>query len=68
MAGRTRRWVYEHAGILGAVPLGSRERPRLRFHLSRVRDYLSLSREVDKPEPCPVNPPLLPIHCPIAKD
>lgn len=51
MAGRTRRWVYEHAGVLGAVPLGSGERPRLGFHPARVRDYLS--RDVGKPEPRP---------------
>jgi hypothetical protein len=41
MAGRTRRWVYEHAGVLGAVPLGGGERPRLGFHPARVREYLS---------------------------
>lgn len=51
MAGRTRRWVYEHAGILGAVPLGGGERPRLGFHPARVREYLS--RDVGKPEPRP---------------
>jgi hypothetical protein len=51
MAGRTRRWVYEHAGVLGAVPLGGGERPRLGFHPARVRDYLS--RDVGKPEPRP---------------
>src|ERR1700722_2351896 len=52
MAGRTRRWVYEHAGVLGAVPLGGGERPRLGFHPARVREYLS--RDVGKPEPRPV--------------
>lgn len=51
MAGRTRRWVYEHAGVLGAVPLGSGARPRLGFHPARVRDYLS--RDVGTPEPRP---------------
>lgn len=51
MAGRTRRWVYEHAGVLGAVPLGGGERPRLGFHPARVRDYLS--HDVGKPEPRP---------------
>jgi hypothetical protein len=49
MAGRTRRWVYEHAGVLGAVPLGTGERPRLGFHPARVREYLD--RSVAKPEP-----------------
>lgn len=48
IAGRTRRWVYEHAGVLGAVPLGDGERPRLGFHPARVRDYLS--RSVTNPE------------------
>jgi hypothetical protein len=51
MARRTRRWVYEHAGVLGAVPLGVGERPRLGFHPTRVRDYLS--RDVGKPQPRP---------------
>ncbi len=51
IAGRTRRWVYEHAGVLGAVPLGSGERPRLGFHPARVRNYLS--RSVANPEPQP---------------
>jgi hypothetical protein len=51
MAGRTRRWVYEHAGHLGAVPLGGGERPQLGFHPARVREYLG--RDVDKPEPRP---------------
>lgn len=29
--GVTRDWVYEHAGELGAIRLGSGHRPRLRF-------------------------------------
>ncbi len=29
--GKTRRWVYDHARELGAVPLGSGPRPRLGF-------------------------------------
>ena len=29
--GKTRSWVYEHAGELGAVRLGSGPRPRLGF-------------------------------------
>lgn len=52
MAGRTRRWVYEHAGALGAVRLGSGKRPRLGFYPTRVRDYLS--RSVANPEPRPM--------------
>jgi hypothetical protein len=53
MAGRTRRWVYEHAGVLGAVPLGVGERPRLGFHPTRVRDYLSRSVATLEPRPTP---------------
>ena len=49
MAGRSRRWVYEHAGVLGAVRLGSGTRPRLGFYPAHVRDYLSHS--VATPEP-----------------
>jgi hypothetical protein len=60
MAGRTRRWVYEHAGVLGAVPLGGGERPRLGFHPARVRDYLG--RDVGKPEPRPAPEYATPRH------
>jgi hypothetical protein len=52
MAGRSRRWVYEHAGVLGAVPLGGGLRPRLGFHPARVREFLD--RSVAKPEPHPM--------------
>jgi len=31
LTGKTRRWVYEHARELGAVPLGTGSRPRLGF-------------------------------------
>jgi hypothetical protein len=34
--GKTRWWVYEHAGELGAVRLGSGPRPRLGFSPARV--------------------------------
>jgi hypothetical protein len=72
MAGRTRRWVYEHAGVLGAVPLGGGERPRLGFHPARVREYLS--RDVGKPEPRPApqyatpRPPQAPSLSPTAPE
>src|ERR1700741_3618946 len=33
--GKTRSWVYEHAGELGAVRLGSGPRPRLPFFPAR---------------------------------
>jgi hypothetical protein len=32
MTGMTRRWVYDHAGDLSAVPLGTGSTPRLGFH------------------------------------
>lgn len=43
MTGKTRRWVYDHAGDLGAVPLGSGSKPRLGFHPAQVREYLAQS-------------------------
>jgi hypothetical protein len=46
--GKTRSWVYEHAGELGAVRLGSGRRPRLGF--SRARVAAALDR-VDEPAP-----------------
>jgi hypothetical protein len=38
--GRSRWWVYEHAGELGAVRLGSGSKPRLAFRPSRVDEDL----------------------------
>jgi hypothetical protein len=52
MTGMTRRWVYDHAGDLGTVPLGSGSRPRLGFHPARVRQYLDQS--VADPPPLPM--------------
>jgi len=52
--GRTRSWVYEHAGELGAVRLGSGRRPRLGFSPARVAAALE---KVD--EPAPAQPPQL---------
>ena len=46
--GKTRSWVYEHAGELGAVRLGSGRRPRLGFSPVRVAAAL---RKVDEPDP-----------------
>jgi hypothetical protein len=54
MTGKTRRWVYDHAGDLGAVPLGSGSTPRLGFHPDRVREYLDQS--VFNPPPLPTTP------------
>jgi hypothetical protein len=54
--GKTRSWVYEHAGELGAVRLGSGPRPRLAFSPARVAERLE---RVDKPAtaPLPEAPP-----------
>src|SRR5919108_3214891 len=46
--GKTRSWVYEHAGELGAVRLGSGFRPRLGFSPPRVAAALE---KVDEPAP-----------------
>jgi hypothetical protein len=44
--GKTRSWVCEHAGELGAVRLGSGPRPRLGFSPARVAEQLC---KVDQP-------------------
>jgi hypothetical protein len=44
--GKTRSWVYEHAGELGAVRLGNGPRPRLAFSPGRVA--ASLERVADR--------------------
>jgi hypothetical protein len=49
--GKTRSWVYEHAGDLGAVRLGSGPRPRLAFSPARVAERLE---KVDKPATAPL--------------
>jgi hypothetical protein len=43
--GKTRTWVYEHAGELGAVRLGSGPRPRLAFSPARVAERLQKAEE-----------------------
>ena len=48
--GKTRSWVYEHAGELGATRLGSGPRPRLGFSVRRVAECLE---KVDRPAPQP---------------
>jgi hypothetical protein len=45
--GKTRWWVYQHAGELGAVRLGSGPRPRLGFSLARVAAAL---QKISEPE------------------
>lgn len=52
--GKTRTWVYEHAGELGAIRLGSGPRPRLAFSLRRVAASLQKANEptpASQPEP-----------------
>ena len=51
--GRSRWWVYEHAGELGAVRLGSGSRPRLGFWPSRVDEYLQAAAQLRRPIPTP---------------
>jgi hypothetical protein len=48
--GKTRSWVYDHAGELGAVRLGSGARPRLGFSPARVAKRLE---RLDQPLPAP---------------
>ena len=48
LTGRTREWVYDHQGELGAVRLGSGARPRLGFDPARV---LARMERVDDPPP-----------------
>ena len=55
--GKTRSWVYEHAGELGAVRLGSGPRPRLAFSPARVAEQLET---VDKPATTPPPEPAPP--------
>jgi predicted DNA-binding transcriptional regulator AlpA len=51
--GRSRWWVYEHAGELGAVRLGAGSRPRLAFRPSRVDQYLQAATQPRQPIPAP---------------
>lgn len=76
----SRRWVYDHADRLGAIPVGDGERPRLRFDPARVAEALG-ARSTGKGSPVPEAPqrrrsrrlhavpgsperPLLPIRAP----
>lgn len=45
LLGKTRSWVYEHAGELGAVRLGSGPRPRLGFSPTRVAAHFEQANE-----------------------
>ena len=52
--GRSRDWVYEHAGDLGAIRLGGAgagKRPRLAFDPARVDAYLAPVQPADEAPP-----------------
>jgi hypothetical protein len=51
--GRSRWWVYEHAGELGAVRLGSGPRARLGFSPARAEAYLKTAADLRTPVPSP---------------
>ncbi len=53
LTGRTREWVYDHQGELGAIRLGSGPKPRLGFDPARV---LALMERVDDPTPVSTPP------------
>jgi len=53
--GVTRSFVYDNAARLGAQPLGTGTRPRLRFNPERVAQALAAERHTE-PEPQPVTP------------
>lgn len=61
MVGRKRSWVYDHAGDLGAVRLGSGPRPRLGFYPARVNEYL---QSVTNPPRVSLPAPAPPRHRP----
>lgn len=52
--GKTRSWVYEHAGELGAIRLGSGPRPRLGFSQAKAAAALAaaeLPGEIERATP-----------------
>lgn len=51
--GRSRWWVYEHAGELGAVRLGAGPRARLGFSPARAEAYLKAAADLRAPLPPP---------------
>jgi hypothetical protein len=54
LLGLTRDWVYEHAGELGAIPLGDGPRPRLRFDPAVAAEALKRRRR--RPRGHPLEP------------
>ena len=51
--GRSRWWVYEHAGELGAIRLGHGPRARLGFSPARAEAYLKAAADLRAPVPSP---------------
>jgi hypothetical protein len=51
--GRTRDWVYDHQGELGAIRIGSGPKPRLGFDPARVLAHME---RVDDPTPVAIPP------------
>jgi hypothetical protein len=51
MCSKTRSWVYEHAGELGAIRLGNGSRPRLGFSPARVAAQLEKVSEPEQVRP-----------------
>jgi hypothetical protein len=52
--GRSRWWVYEHAGELGAVRLGAGPRARLGFSPERAEAYIQDAADLRAPVPSPL--------------
>jgi hypothetical protein len=61
IVGKTRAWVYDHAGELGAVRLGTGPKPRLGFYPARVHEHLE---SVASPPPIPPPTPAAPRRAP----
>jgi hypothetical protein len=53
LTGRTREWVYDHQGELGAIRLGSGPKPRLGFDPAQVLAHME---RVDDPAPVTMPP------------
>jgi hypothetical protein len=67
--GVSRSYIYEHAEMLGAIPIGAGPRPRLRFNVAIVAERLAANRNPESPKPArprrrrrPVPERLLPIR------
>lgn len=54
LTGKTRRWVYDHARELGAVPLGTGPRPRLGFPPDVIAQLKAAPRPAASTPPLPL--------------